>query len=282
MSLSAELSLSLFQRLFRRQTPAAPTRAHESADRQRGQVYLVGAGSGDPELLTLRAYRLLQQADVVMLDWLIEPEMAALIPDSVERIFVGKRCGRHSVTQQQLCQLMAAKAEQGLTVVRLKGGDPSIFARLGEETDYLTKKGIPFAIVPGVTAASACAAYSGIPLTLRGCATSVRFVTACQKGQPREDWAELVHQGETLVFYMGLRWLNTIAEQLMAHGMSPSMPIAVVDKGSTVRQQVVTSTLAQIGSMALPPLHGPALIIVGEVVNHRQQVDLSLLESAYA
>ena len=245
----------------------------------KGKVFLVGAGCGDPELLTLKAHRLLQQADVIMVDWLVNPEIYPYFAKHAERIFVGKKCGHHSMKQSDICKLMVAQAQQGKTVVRLKGGDPSVFGRLGEETAILTEHNIPFAIVPGVTAASGCAAYSGIPLTDRDCAQSVKFVTAHLKSANDEvDWQSIANGHDTLVFYMGLNRVDKIANRLMEHGVRGDMPIAIIDQGTSHEQQVVTSTISTINSAHdLAALKGPALIVVGEVVNKRQEVDLSLL-----
>ena len=275
------------------QQPTAATPTHSAA--QPGCVYLIGAGAGDPELLTMKAYRLIQQADVILVDWLVDTAMYSVFPSGVEVQFVGKKCGKHSVPQQDICKMLVDEAQQGKVVVRLKGGDPSIFARLAEETDILQAHHIPFAIVPGVTAASMCAAYSGIPLTHRDCAQSVQLVTAHRKREDLQpNWQQLANSDSTLVFYMGLNRISSIAQNLMQHGKPASLPIAIVDQGGAIatptepaqeaQQSVIVSTLLAIQSSAMQhritsQCQGPALIIVGDVVRYRQQVDLTLLAS---
>lgn len=263
------------------------TNSLNSAPRSKGsmgRVWLVGAGPGDAELLTLKAHRLLQQAEVVMFDWLVNPDILAMIPQSAEKVFVGKKCGQHSMTQQDICKLMVDIACQGKNIVRLKGGDPALFARAGEECNILAEHGINFAIVPGITAASGASAYAGIPLTHRDCAQSVRFITAHLKNQQDEpDWSAMLPVrgqllSETLVFYMGLGRLDTIMQRLALHGLAPQTPVAVVDQATTAFQQVCVGIVADIAQkVAKQGFFGPAIIIVGEVVNKRQQVDLELL-----
>jgi uroporphyrin-III C-methyltransferase len=250
----------------------------------KGHVYLIGAGPGDAELLTLKAHRLIQQADVVMYDWLVNPDIIKMIPSHVERVFVGKKCGRHSMQQADICQLMIQVALTGKNIVRLKGGDPAIFARAAEECDILAKHHINFAIVPGITAASGASAYAGIPLTHRECAQSVRFITAHLKSATDEpNWQALVagasaSHGETLVFYMGLKRIETIMQRLETHGLAVNTPVAVVDQASTPQQQVCIGTLENIAKRVTERnFQGPAVTIVGEVVNKRHKVNLSLL-----
>lgn len=249
------------------------------SDAKRGKVYFVGSGCGDPELLTLKAHRLLQSADVILYDALVDDALHAYFPASAEAIYVGKRCFEHSMTQTEIGALILSKARKGLTVIRLKGGDPGIFARLAEETDRLELHDIPFAVVPGVTAASGCSAYSGIPLTHRECAQSVKFVTAYrQVGGLDIDWAYLANESGTLVFYMGLSKIALIAQQLMAHGMDKNRAIAVIDKGSLPGQQLLCSRLDDIEKdLNSVTLTGPAMIIVGDVVDKRAEVSLELL-----
>ncbi|WP_100656907.1 uroporphyrinogen-III C-methyltransferase [Alteromonas flava] len=244
-----------------------------------GKVYLIGAGSGDAELLTLKAYRTLQHADIIMVDWLVDSAIYEYFPACAQRIFVGKKCGRHSMTQAEICSLMVQQALLGKTVVRLKGGDPSIFGRIAEETLMLRQHDIPFAIIPGVTAASGCAAYAGIPLTHRDCAHAVRFVTAHKQDPQAEiNWQELAKTDDTLVFYMGLNRITHITEQLQLHGMPGSTPIAVVDQGTLIQQRICCKTLDSLTAQTdLVTFNGPALIIVGEVVNKREPVELGLL-----
>lgn len=254
---------------------------------QQGVVHLIGAGPGDAELLTLKAHRLIQQADVVMYDWLVNPDVLNMIPASTERVFVGKKCGNHSMKQTDICELMVEVAQSGKNIVRLKGGDPAIFARAGEECDILAKHQIDFAIVPGITAASGASAYAGIPLTHRECAQSVRFITAHLKSAKAEpNWQAIVdgangHQGETLVFYMGLKRIETIMQRLEENGLSIDTPVAVIDQASTKEQRVCIGSLDDIAQKVIESdFQGPALTIVGEVVNKRHKVDLSLLAEA--
>lgn len=249
-----------------------------------GSVYLVGAGPGDAELLTLKAYRLIQSADVILYDYLVSDEIKALFPASIKAVYVGKKCGHHSMTQAQICMTISKYALLGKQVVRLKGGDPSVFARVAEEIEHLSELNIPFAIVPGITAASGCAAYSGIPLTHRECAQGVRFVTAQFKHEDQQaQWQELAISQDTIVFYMGSTQLHTIATQLIAHGKLPSTPIAIINKGTSSQQKTVTLTLEEIASIAnaaLPfTVEGPTLIIIGEVVRYRSVIETSLLHT---
>lgn len=246
----------------------------KSGKQSQPQVYIVGAGAGDIELLTIKAVNVLKKADVIMVDWLVNPDIYQFFPSKVERIFVGKKCGQHSMKQADICKLMVEKAKQGKTVVRLKGGDPSIFGRLAEETDALAHNNISFNIIPGITAASGCAAYSGIPLTHREYAQSVKFVTAHLKEAEEEcNWQQLSKETDTLVFYMGLNRVAKIAENLILNGMKSNMSIAVIDQGTSADQKVVCSELGLIKpEIDLKGFKGPALIIVGEVVNHRVDV----------
>jgi uroporphyrin-III C-methyltransferase len=270
----------------------------------KGHVYLIGAGPGDAELLTLKAHRLIQQADVVMYDWLVNPDIIKMIPRHVERVFVGKKCGRHSMQQADICQLMVEVALTGKKIVRLKGGDPAIFARAAEECDILAQHHIDFAIVPGITAASGASAYAGIPLTHRECAQSVRFITAHLKSvksvksatgelissTDEPDWQALVaganatvssSNRETLVFYMGLKRIETIMQRLETHGLPVNTPVAVIDQASTAQQKVCIGTLQNIAQRVIEQnFQGPAVTIVGEVVNKRHKVNLFLLSQS--
>ena len=240
----------------------------------KGEVYLVGAGPGDPELLTLKALRLMQQADVVIYDRLVSAPIMELCRRDAEKIYVGKARSNHAVSQDGINALLVKYASEGKRVCRLKGGDPFIFGRGGEEIQELFAAGIAFQVVPGITAASGCSAYAGIPLTHRDYAQSVRFLTGhLKEGSPELPWNELVYQNQTLVLYMGLVGLEKICENLIAHGQRPDMPVALVSKGTTPEQKVVVGTLADIASkVAEHQIQAPTLTIIGDVVSLREQL----------
>jgi uroporphyrin-III C-methyltransferase len=239
-----------------------------------GTVHLVGAGPGDPELLTLRAARLLAQADVVVHDHLVGPEVLALIGRDTERIYVGKARSHHSMAQHDINALLVRLARAGRQVVRLKGGDPFVFGRGGEELQALAAEGVPFEVVPGVTAACGVASYAGIPLTHRDFAQSCTFVTGHLKdGSCDLDWPALARPRQTVVIYMGLSGLATICERLVAHGLPPHWPAAVVAQGTLASQRVVCATLATLADeVARAELRSPCLTIVGEVVRLRDEL----------
>jgi uroporphyrin-III C-methyltransferase/precorrin-2 dehydrogenase/sirohydrochlorin ferrochelatase len=241
-----------------------------------GFVSLVGAGPGDPELLTLRALRVIREADVLVYDRLVSPEVLAMAGPRAERIYAGKACNRHSLPQEDINALLVNLARRGRRVVRLKGGDPFVFGRGGEELETLAAAGIPFQVVPGITAASGCAAYAGIPLTHRDFAQSVLFVTAHSRHGRVEglDWDSLARPRQTLAIYMGLQALDAVRAGLVGHGCPPATPAAAIEQGTTRRQRVVAGTLADLPErVAAAGLGSPALVIVGEVVRLREKLD---------
>ena len=236
-----------------------------------GEVALVGAGPGDAGLLTLKGLQHIQQADVIVYDRLVSDEILNLVRRDAERIFVGKRAGHHCVPQDEINQLLCEQAQRGKRVVRLKGGDPFIIGRGGEELEALAQLQIPFSVVPGITAASGCAAYSGIPLTHRDHAQSVRLVTGHLQKTGTLAWQTLAAEQQTLVFYMGLTQAGEIQQQLIKHGMRRDMPVALVENGTSTRQRVVTGTLDELEALAGQVI-SPSLMIIGSVVSLRDSL----------
>ncbi|MEQ8346022.1 MAG: siroheme synthase CysG [Sneathiellaceae bacterium] len=254
-----------------------------AADRpQPGIVHIVGAGPGDPDLLTVRAQRLLQDADVIVHDKLVSDEVLDRARRDAERVFVGKSKSNHSRSQDQINALLAELAGQGRRVVRLKGGDPFVFGRGGEEVEYLRARGIAVEVVPGITAAMGCAAAAQLPLTHRDHAMSAVFITGHAKdGEPDLDWAKLAQAKQTIVVYMGVSTGGRIAERLIAHGMAPSMPVAVIENGTRPDQKVVPARLdGLVDAMRAADVRGPAVIVIGTVAALARQQGLPLRSPA--
>ncbi len=238
-----------------------------------GEVALVGAGPGDPELLTLKALNFLQQAEVVLYDYLVSDEIMALVANDAILVCVGKRAGHHSVPQEKTNQLLVDFAKQGYKVVRIKGGDPFVFGRGGEELEVLADAGITFQVVPGITAAAGATAYAGIPLTHRDYAQSAMFITGHLKAESDQlDWSTLARGQQTLVIYMGLMKSNYIQEQLIKHGRRAQTPIAIIERGTQLSQKVFKGQLSELADLA-KKAEAPALIVIGEVVQLSQKLD---------
>jgi len=233
-----------------------------------GEVYLVGAGPGDPDLLTFKAVRLMQQSDVIVYDRLVSKAILNMGNTDAQRLYVGKEKSNHSVPQDNINQMLVDLAKQGKRVLRLKGGDPFIFGRGGEEIETLTENHVPFQVVPAVTAASGCSAYAGIPLTHRDYAQSVTFATGhLRDGSVNLNWEQLTQKNHTIVFYMGLTGIQKISEKLQEHGMDPEMPAALVEQGTTRNQRVHIGTIASLPELVnTAGVRAPTLTIIGEVV----------------
>jgi uroporphyrin-III C-methyltransferase/precorrin-2 dehydrogenase/sirohydrochlorin ferrochelatase len=248
---------------------------NSSQESTTGEVYLVGGGPGDPDLLTFKALRLMQQADVILYDRLVSKEVMELVRRDAELIYVGKERDNHAVPQGGINKLLVDLAKQGRRVCRLKGGDPFIFGRGGEEIEELAQHNIPFQVVPGITAASGCSTYSGIPLTHRDYSQSARFVTGHLKdGTMNLPWGELAVEHQTIVFYMALVGAKHLSQQLIKHGMREDMPVALVEKGTTPDHKVWVTNLANLShTVDNNDIKAPTLIIVGEVVKLREKLN---------
>ena len=241
--------------------------AYEGATSRSGKVFLVGAGPGDPDLLTIKALKVLQKADIVLHDALVSEGVLDLVRRDATLVNVGKRAKKHSVVQEETNQLLVKYAQQGLSVVRLKGGDPFIFGRGGEELEYLLEAGVDYEVVPGITAASACSSYAGIPLTHREYSQTVMFITAhCKHSEDTLNWKSLAREQQTVAVYMGLLRNEVLVEQLIKHGRSGDTPIAVIENGTLPEQRVVTGHLKQLPSLVKEhDIVSPSLIVIGEV-----------------
>lgn len=273
------LSGSIAEKVFMGDMPGAEIeleqRLRNRSDAQPGEVYLIGAGPGDPELLTFKALRLMQKADVVLYDNLVSREVVELCRRDADLIYVGKKSSKHTYSQETINEMMVELAQSGKRVARLKGGDPFIFGRGGEELQVMADQGIPFQIVPGITAASGCASYAGIPLTHRDYAQSVQFITGhCKLDSDGIDWNKMKDKQQTLVFYMGVRNLPEICQKLMDSGVEPERPVAIVHKGTTTSQRSITGTVDTIAELAVQhEIRPPSLVIVGDVVQLQNQLE---------
>ncbi len=258
-----------------RKTIASKLASNYDKHNETGEVYLVGGGPGDPDLLTFKALRMMQQADVVLYDRLVSDGVLNLLRKDVEKIYVGKERDKHVVHQLDINKLLINLAKQGKKVCRLKGGDPFIFGRGGEEIEELAENNIPFQVVPGITAASGCASYSGIPLTHRDYSQSCRFITGNLKdGTMNLPWHELVVENQTLIVYMGLSGAKYLASKLIEHNMRGNIAVALIEKGTTKEQKVYTTTLNELSNLVdKQTIHAPTIIIIGDVVKLRDKLN---------
>ncbi len=245
---------------------------HTAPTDQPGKVWIIGAGPGDPDLLTVRALRAIEQADLILFDYLVSDEIRALFPKQAAHFYVGKKQGQHSIAQADLNALLVRKARQGLKVARVKGGDAFVFGRGSEELLALRQAGIDAEVIPGITAASGCSTYAGIPLTHRGLAQGCTLVTAQGESDQPLPWAALVALKHTLVFYMGLSRAEHISRELMSAGMAPNTPCALIENGTRQDQRLHLGTLAELPQLA-SQAQAPALILVGEVVSLAAQLN---------
>ncbi len=239
-------------------------------------VYLVGTGPGDPDLLTVKAMRLIREAEVVVYDRLVSDAVLALVEPGTARVYVGKATGRHTLEQEEINELLVTLARSRRSVVRLKGGDPFVFGRGGEEAAYLARHGVRFEVVPGISAGNACGAYAGIPLTHRGIAHSVQFITGhCREDRPLElDWRQLTDPATTLVVYMGLAQIAQITGALIGAGRASATPVAVIESGTTPRHRRILTTLAEVAAeVTRQAIKPPATMIIGDVVTLALELD---------
>lgn len=244
------------------------------AKKATGKVWILGAGPGDPELLTIKAVRVLEAADLILFDHLVSAEIRALFPAAIPAFYVGKKKGQHSITQKELNGLMIRKAREGKTICRVKGGDPYVFGRGGEEALELVQAGIEVEVVPGITSAAGCAAYAGIPLTHRGISQGCTFVTAHGETEADLSWAALAQMRHTLVFYMGLSKAAWIQQSLLENGMSRRTPVAFIENGCRENQRLITGCLFELADLVERwQIESPALILVGEVVDLAAQLN---------
>lgn len=252
----------------------AKINGEDNSTENSGEVYLVGGGPGDPDLLTFRALRLMQQADVVLYDRLVAPEILDLVRKDADRIFVGKQRDQHTQPQEEINKLLVKLAQEGKRVLRLKGGDPFIFGRGGEEIESLSSEGIPFQVVPGITAAGGCSSYAGIPLTHRDYAQSCIFITAHMKdGNMKLNWEALIQPNQTIAVYMGTHGLDFLCKELVRRGLSEDLPAAIIQQGTTRKQRVYTGSLKTLPDInAQFEITPPSMIIIGEVVRLHEKL----------